>query len=86
MNLDISNLKITEEFLAELQQDLEDAATDYGGAMADRTATGEEPEEVLTYKAALSMDELGLAHDRFQLASEKLRRAIEIFAKQKNEV
>jgi hypothetical protein len=72
------DLKITAVDLAELQEDLEDAATDLGEEMAMSSFASEDGDMAPS-------PELDQAMSRMGLASEKLKRAISIFAKQKDE-
>lgn len=81
--MQLKPIVITEEDLQELQKDLEDAAVDFGAMLADRTCDENEDPAIALAKAQLPIEPLIMAQDRFTLASEKLRRAMTLFAKQK---
>jgi hypothetical protein len=77
------DLKITKKDLEELQQDLEDAAADYGQELARLTlddVEGAEEGQATTVKE--SAGPYHVAESNFQKASEKLRRGIELFVEQ----
>jgi intein-encoded DNA endonuclease-like protein len=76
MKIDYSDVKLNYDFLADLQQDLEDAATDYGHELQhvfEDDEAGEIIEKANGNTRALS---------RFQAASERLDQALRVVMKQ----